>query len=237
MSYLELKNGWGINPKFVVHVGAHKAEEYEVYSRWEPERVLWVEAQPKLIADLKLRFAGDKSNLVEEAAIWEQSGLPLQLHIANNGQSTSLLKFGLHSKLYPKIQFNGSVQVTTKTLDEILVHDKEIDLLNIDIQGSELHALKGGMSALERTKWIYLEVNSVEIYEGIALVGDVDKFLRDLDFKRVKTRWWKNDGWGDALYIKTDTINNSNKISRLAVRSFYDVRWQILRLFRIILSR
>ncbi|HDI6074557.1 TPA: FkbM family methyltransferase, partial [Escherichia coli] len=55
--------------------------------------------------------------------------------------------------------------IETKRLDDI--NDiKEVDLLKIDTQGSELNILVGGEQVLNNTLCIQLEVSFIPLYEG-----------------------------------------------------------------------
>ena len=62
------------------------------------------------------------------------------------------------------------IEVTTQTLDTFLEHHgiERVDILKLDLQGSELPALKGASKALERgtIRAILCEVLFVESYEG-----------------------------------------------------------------------
>ena len=60
---------------------------------------------------------------------------------------------------------------------------EDIDLLNIDTQGYEMEVLKGSRKLLSQgIKYIILEVNKKELYEGCPLVKDIDNFLKKYDF-------------------------------------------------------
>ena len=74
-------------------------------------------------------------------------------------------------------------------------------MINIDVQGYELEVFKGGSDFLNHIDYIISEVNREELYKGCAMINEVDEYLSNYNFKRVKTCW---DGgtWGDALYIK-----------------------------------
>ena len=237
MNFFELKYGWGVTPRFVLHVGAHRAEELALYQKWGVKKVSWIEAQPALVTELKKRFEKDLSNEIIEAAIWDSSGIQMELKIANNGESTSLLDMELHRKFYPEIEISDVIKIRTRTLAELAPKIGEVDFLNLDIQGSELKALKGASDMLKEIKWIYLEVNEVELYSGSALVNEIDDFLSNFGFIRVVTRWWKRDGWGDALYITTGYKQKTNNFFSILVRCFFEVRWKILRQVRILLKR
>ncbi|EEU9512535.1 FkbM family methyltransferase, partial [Escherichia coli] len=59
----------------------------------------------------------------------------------------------------------------TKRLDDI--NDiKEVDLLKIDTQGSELNILVGGEQVLNNTLCIQLEVSFIPLYEGQPSFGE-----------------------------------------------------------------
>ena len=61
-------------------------------------------------------------------------------------------------------------------------------------------ALKGAIKSIKYAKAIYLEVNEKELYKNCALIGEIDTFLSQYNFKRVLTNITEY-GWGDALYI------------------------------------
>ena len=66
-------------------------------------------------------------------------------------------------------------------------------------------ALKGGRWYLENVDYIYSEVNRKELYVGCAIISDLDNYLRELGFKRVQVEWTQH-GWGDALWIRQDSV-------------------------------
>ena len=45
------------------------------------------------------------------------------------------------------------------------------------------------------------EVNREELYENCCLVEDLDSYLKNYGFSRVKT-FWGGGTWGDAFYAK-----------------------------------
>jgi len=207
-----------------LHVGAHKAEELNAYSKagWLKEAgVIWIEAQPLLAERLKKSITTDKSRVIN-AAVWDKDGVTLDLRVTSNSQSTSLLEFGTHARSYPNIVVADILQVSTQRLDTILTPDDKFDFVNLDIQGAELQALIGLGSRIEQVRWIYSECNSEEVYKGCTLVGDLDNYLQPLGFRRVATKWTRRAGWGDCLYIR-----NSEKSGRV----FRSNMWRIYTTF------
>jgi FkbM family methyltransferase len=200
----ELVEKWGVHPNGVLHVGAHLAEElpdYINYGFQGSNKLIWVEAQPMLASNLS-KTLDPKLNLVICAAAWNESGLPMKLHLASNSQSSSLLDFEQHLKIYPSISYVESIDIETSRLDAILPTEYFFNFVNVDIQGSELKALQGLEAYLGKVDWIYCEVNKKPLYFNSALVGDLDEFLRVHGFRRLITKWVPGRGWGDALYVR-----------------------------------
>ena len=76
-------------------------------------------------------------------------------------------------------------------------------MLNMDIQGAELLALKGAKNCLKYFDVIYTEINIKEMYQGCALVGEINKFLEEYGFVRdMEDEITDNVGWCDAMYFR-----------------------------------
>ena len=194
---------WKVQPKGVLHVGAHLAEEAVEYTRHNWGKVIWIEAQADL-ADLLRNKLDPQHNEVINATVWGTSGITFEFNVSSSTQSSSLLNFGTHKKDYPDIVFTKSYSVVTSTLDDILDSESDFNFINLDIQGAELEALKGLGVHINKAKWIYSEVNKKEVYENCSDVNEIDQYLQERGFKRVATRWVKRQGWGDALYIREE---------------------------------
>jgi hypothetical protein len=71
------------------------------------------------------------------------------------------------------------VEVETETLDNRnYFFGDPIDLIKIDVQGSELDILNGGEETLKRTSYVLLELSLVEYNEGAPLIDKVvDKMI------------------------------------------------------------
>lgn len=205
----ELHNFWNIRPTGVVHVGAHLAEESKEYEKFNWVPIIWIEAQPSLVEELKKKL-DPAFNSVIEAAVWNKSDVELELNVASNSQSTSLLDFGTHESSYPDVTFTNSLKVKTKRLDELLQDYVCPNFINLDLQGVELQALEGLGNLIEKFDYIFVEVNKAEVYKECTLVGTLDSFLDQSGFSRVTTRWVLGRGWGDALYIRKSAYTRRN---------------------------
>lgn len=60
------------------------------------------------------------------------------------------------------VVFDGGVKVPLTTLDKVMerVPNGKINLLKIDVEGFELAVLEGAPKSLERTQWLYMEVDA-----------------------------------------------------------------------------
>jgi len=199
----ELRSNFNVHPTGVLHVGAHMAEEAKDYSRYGWGNVVWVESQPEK-AEFISKLLDAKTNTIIQATVWSESGVSMDFNVASNGESSSVLEFGSHSKNYPTITYTRKIRVTTKRLDEIIPNHFLGDFLNLDIQGAELEALKGLGSEINKFKWIYTEINKEEVYKGCPTVDEMDEYLASKGYKRVASRWILDAGWGDALYRRQD---------------------------------
>ena len=199
----ELVGDFNIKVSGVLHVGAHEAEEASGYERFSWLPIIWIEAQPELVKQLKKRLDSTKHTVLE-AAIFDENDKELTFHISTNSQSSSLLEFGTHAKDYPDVGNISQIKVITRRLDEVLKDLTVPNFINLDIQGVELRALKGLGKLLNEIDYVYTEVNRFEVYRECDLVEEIDEYLIKNGFKRAATRWHWIQGWGDALYVRND---------------------------------
>jgi FkbM family methyltransferase len=207
--YKEIVKKWRLRSmKNVLHIGAHEGQEHNDYFDNGVDSVIWIEANPTLADNLRNRV--DNRNKVFTAAVSDTDNQDVEFNITNvagnDGQSSSILKLGIHKQLFPGVTVTDVVKMKTKTVKTIFAENnivaKDIDFVNIDIQGAELLAMKGMGDDIQHVQAIYTEVNKDYVYEGCALIHEIDAYLKKYNFVRVETVWWAvTHPWGDALYI------------------------------------
>ena len=69
----------------------------------------------------------------------------------------------------------------TKTLNQIM-SDKKFDLIKIDVQGSEIDIIRGGLSVINNSQGIILEVSLVEYNFGSPKKDEVYNFMESINF-------------------------------------------------------
>lgn len=190
----------------VLHVGAHLAEEAPLYEDLGVSNVWWVEGNPSVMVKLDHILRSYPSHRYVQALVFEEDGVELDFHVTNiDGMSSSIYEFGTHTQFSPDIEFVQHFKLLTKTIDTIVEENniEDINLINLDLQGAELPALKGASKLLEGVDYILTEVNKAEVYKGCTKIQELGEFLED--FVRVETHWVANQGWGDALFVRRES--------------------------------
>lgn len=115
---------------------------------------------------------------------------------------------------YAGAQIKEKITVPVVTIDDWSRQNgiPGIELMKFDIQGYELHALKGAVETLKSsTAVIYSEVWFNPAYQGSALLSDIDLFLRDHQFVLydIYKPSYKRTGvlhWANAIFIHEQRV-------------------------------
>lgn len=211
---------YGLAIRGVIHAGAHLGQEAEIYRACGIDEVLWIEANPATIDELRANVE-PFGHHVASACLGATTGEIVVFNVAdtpsgaNRGMSSSVLPLGTHLERHPNVRYVTQIELKTRTLDDVVAEHSATgsNLLVLDVQGYELHVLRGGAEMLLHTDCIYSEINLDELYQGGALVQDLDGFLVERGFARVETRLYGSQhrderdgerwfGWGDAVWVR-----------------------------------
>ena len=192
----------------VIHVGAHFGEEVTEYRANGINNIMLIEPCAPAFNELRKRFSGHHHIALVNAACAAVDGVAqMYTETANKGQSNSLLTPARHLQHYPEIKFNSTEQVVVYRLDTIMLsfNAHQYNFINMDVQGAEGAVIIGGKETLAHIDYIYSEVNedSAGLYKNATKISDLDELLKD--FTRVETSWTQQ-GWGDALYIRSSKL-------------------------------
>ncbi len=187
-----------------MHVGAHAGQEAEIYRAFGAVDVVWIEADPQVLPRLR-EHVEPYGHRVVGALLDERPRSSVEFRRASNEMSSSLLALGTHAVEHPDITVVDTVHLPTTTLDGVCreLALERIDLLVVDVQGAELRVLRGGGQTLGRTQACYLEVNAAPLYEGCALLPEVEAFMDEAGFVRSHLAL-NAHGYGDALFVRRD---------------------------------
>jgi FkbM family methyltransferase len=187
-----------------IHVGAHEGQEYPLYKHYGIKNLLFYEALPDNFELLKKTVKDDIFVDARNVALGNTNGT-VEMHLEDRGLSSSVLKPKHHLEQYPQIKFEKTETVKIARLDEEDFIRDNYNFMNIDVQGYELEVLKGAVNTLKYIDLIISEINKEEMYEGCALVDEIDEFLSEHGFQRYATYWQQDGGtWGDGLYLRVN---------------------------------
>src|SRR5579862_530596 len=160
----------------IVELGAHCGED----EKWiapacaDPPKYVMVEADVRNAQVIIDQMEGWNRRVIV-GAVAAANGL-VYFHVSDNaiGQgrgSGSIRKPTGHLVHMPWCTFPFSTVVPSYTLDEIFRREwlTQIDLLWVDIQGAERDMISGGQAALSKTRYLFMEAENIEFYEGQAL--------------------------------------------------------------------
>ena len=114
------------------------------------------------------------------------------------------------------ITFSNKEVVKIRTYKSLGI--KNIDLAIIDTQGYELEVLKGFEEEIANFKYLIVEFNVSKGYIGQGVFSDLDSYLINNSFTRIKTirkinqDKYNDVNYGDAIYVN-NTLVNKSKVS------------------------
>jgi len=194
----------------VIHIGANTGQERKKYEQYSLA-VIWVEPIPEVFEQLKKNITEYPNQKAFRYLLTDKDDEEIEFKIANNnGKSSSILNFGLHTRIWPDIHYVKSIQLKSSTLKSLVQREK-IDLqryqaLVLDTQGSELLVLRGGLEILEKFQYIVTEAADFESYADCCLIKDLSNFLEGFGFKEiVRTKFARDSKVGnyyDVVYEK-----------------------------------
>ena len=196
-------------PDIALDCGAHVGETSVELRNMFPNATIYA-FEPASIAFETLRINCQALRVHPvNVAVGNHVGRAILNHTATP-QANSLFGFEAGNPCAADTAIIGSEEVDVITLDgwcaDNGIDTTRIDVLKIDIQGSELAALKGATRILETVPAVFIEVCYVPLYKGMPLYEEIDVWLFDVGYRLhdiYKTP--KPDAWGDALYVRRGT--------------------------------
>lgn len=186
----------------IVELGAHTGEEENWFSDAAQGKLrhIMVEPDTRNVKHLLDKPTGTDRRVII-AAVSRENGTA-EFHFSdnpreNNHASGSLKRPTGHLEHLPWISFPHTGMVQTITLDTLFEWEKldRIDLLWVDIQGAEKDMLAGGTKALEKTRYIFMEAEDIELYEGEALKPELIALLPG---------WTLVEDFGSNILLRND---------------------------------
>lgn len=205
--FIDLQTLVKTNSPFIIECGASSGPIIEHYLKlFKDPKIIAIEPQPEFVRILTTKFSGNKNIQIIDKAVGAENKF-LDFNILNRPTSSSFFKpSSINHKYHPEeMDIKETIQIEQVKLDD-LIHEKEVDIIKLDLQGYELEALNGAEQVLQITKAITTEIEFVSLYENQPLFGDIDVFLRKHGFYlyNLYELFTQNDGQltaGDAVYL------------------------------------
>lgn len=198
----------------IFDVGAYVGEVTATYKKLFPQSTIYC-FEPFYDSFQKLsRACRDASVYAYQIALSDKEG-KATLHVNTDLSCNSLLPppegdFKYHSEKSINV---GEIQIETSTLDIFCARAKisSIDILKLDVEGTEVKVLKGTSKMLseQAIKLIYTEVMFIPHYGGGCMFHELTSFLKQYEytlFDLYHLRRAKNGQlrWGNAIFLSSE---------------------------------
>ena len=179
---LEILKYKGFNPKFIVDVGAHLGNFAKgCQDLWPSVDIHMFEANP--YAEDHLKQIGFPYTI---SLLTDTVGDSYTYYMTNEWVLSTGNSIYRENTLHYDDSHIIEQNLVSDTLDNILREEtRNIDLLKLDTQGSEIKILNGAKTLLNRTKYILIECSVYEYNLGGCLIGDVFSFMNEHNFKLI----------------------------------------------------
>ena len=154
-----------------------------------------------IFLDLQINVSQYINQKAYNCLLYDKDDEKINFFVSNNdGASSSIFKFGKDSVNLRTIE---KKLLKTITLDSLLkknnIESKDYDYWVIDLQGSELLALKGAVNSLKKCKSILIEVSLNEYYLNAVKWDELKKFLNENHFIQ---KWEPKEAHTDVLFVR-----------------------------------
>jgi FkbM family methyltransferase len=132
-------------------------------------RIVSFEPLSEVFGELSRHAAGDATWEARRLALSDEDG-EAEIHVAGNSWSSSLLEMGArHLQSAPESAYVGTETVRTARLDSVweeVARGAAYPFLKLDVQGFEMHVLRGAERSLGRLRGLQAELPLASLYEG-----------------------------------------------------------------------
>jgi len=191
----------------IIQIGAHTGEEAPVHSKRVGNNMVWIEAQPDKLEELKQNVE-KYGHISIQGLLWNKSGEKKIFNITNNSVSSSILEPYKHINRHgEKVKVKKQIQLETITyLDLVkqypLLNDPKYNFLILDCQGAEYEVLLGiGKEKIQQFDKLEVEISNSEEYKNQKQQPEITKLLKDWGYKCVDNCDNK-EIHGISIYVK-----------------------------------
>lgn len=170
----------------IVEAGAHRGVDTVEFARGWPEGKIYAfEPVPELFRAVEKLTAGYPNVSCVPLALGAKEGFQT-FHVSSGASdgSGSLLSPERHRDFHPEVEFGEQISVPTVTLDAWAAAARvpQVDLLWLDLQGSEPAVLASAPRVLRTVRVVHTEVSLVPTYSGVMLYPEFRRWMEDQGF-------------------------------------------------------
>jgi FkbM family methyltransferase len=202
---------FGRIPVGVLQVGANSGQEINGFVSQGLKIGVFVEPLQDAFKALEKKVLSHEGFFAVNALCAEVADKAFPFYASGgNGASSSLLKPVGHLIEHPSVKFESKPTIIHSTTVDRIAADlkaqghinyiKQIDMLHLDTQGSELSVLRGAEELLKQVNYIFTEVSHGGLYENDVNHKELTGFLESRGFSLVFL-YMNRNRWGDALYV------------------------------------
>lgn len=199
--------------KNILELGSRDGQVSIHLSRYFPTANIYAfECNPEAIKTCKEKLKGHNQVRLVEKAVSDTTGavdfyaVNLQKSPSKNLGGSSMFIFN-HE--YPNDDlYQEKISVESVKLGQWCADNKigEVDMIWMDLQGSELRALKGLGELIKHVKVIYTEVEFKPVYKEQPLFDDLHQYLSELNFRLHRKMYLADEWWGNVMYVNNAFI-------------------------------
>jgi FkbM family methyltransferase len=208
-----------LNEKFTKHIkdvntiiecGSRDCiDAISMFEFYKPNKIYSFECNPESISTCLRNIINYPEIELIQKAVSDKDG---QIDFYATDMEKSIDKnIGASSALYHRDNkvdfFQKKITVESITLDKFVENKKitNVDLLLLDLQGYEKHALTGFEKNIENVKYIISEISFQSYYNNDILFDEYRKYLDSVGFTIVEILNY--GGFGDGLFINKKLFN------------------------------
>jgi len=198
----------------ILELGSRDGKDAVLLRDYFDAEVIAFECNPKQADVCGYRLRDEPNILFSDLAVWDHTGtIPFYPVVNGNAGASSAFKA---DPAYPYETYQQTeVEVPCVRLDEFCAqHEIEPDLICMDLQGSELAALRGMGSMLnaQNLRHIISEIQFSPVYQDAPTHSDLTEFLNPFGFEEALSIG-VNTWFGDALFKKRDWLDANRRES------------------------
>lgn len=190
----------------VMQIGAHKAEEHQIWITLGFKEFIYVEPIPEVVRYLEEKFKEDSSVKLKEVAV-SDSQKDLTFYVWSPTYISSSKELTVNSlELSSDFKFVKTIRVPTITLDSLIAENRIIpSMLVIDVQGSEFEILEPSR-LLDQIPIVLIELLYDELYINQADAYEIKSLMSRKGFVLAVESFDETGKWSDAAFLNSNFI-------------------------------